>query len=149
VTGVQTCALPIYFEFNDLEVDLHGFWKLGSNFVLGVRLDAEDMSGDVPFFLVPFIDLRGIPAMRFQGETVVVAETELRWSPHPRLGLVGFVGVGKAANSFGDISDAPSHVTRGMGVRYFVARKMGMQVGVDVAEGPEDTHYYLTFGQAW
>ena len=137
------------FEFNDLEVDMHGFWKLGSKFVLGVRLDAENMSGDVPFFLVPFIDLRGVPAMRYQGTSVVVAETEIRWSPHPRLGLVGFLGVGKAADSFSDISDAPSHVTRGMGVRYFVARKMGMHFGIDAAKGPEDTHLYLTFGQAW
>lgn len=91
----------------------------------------------------------GIPALRYQGTSVLVAETEIRWSPHPRLGLVGFLGVGKAADSFSDISDAPSHVTRGMGVRYFVARKMGMHFGIDAAKGPEDTHLYLTFGQAW
>jgi hypothetical protein len=137
------------FEFNDLEVDLHGFWKLGSKFVLGVRLDAEDMSGDVPFFLVPFIDLRGIPAMRYQGTSVLVAETEIRWSLHPRIGLVGFIGVGRAADSFSEMSDAPSRVTRGVGVRYAIARKMGMHVGIDVAKGPEDTHWLLTFGQAW
>lgn len=104
---------------------------------------------DIPFFVLPFVDLRGIPAMRYQGETVVVAETELRWSLHQRIGVVGFLGMGKAATSFSDIADSPSRVARGLGVRYFVARELGMHVGIDVAKRPEDTHYYLTFGRAW
>ena len=37
----------------------------------------------------------------------------------------------------------------GVGFRYRLARKMGMQAGVDVARGPEDTAFYLTIGNAW
>ena len=40
-------------------------------------------------------------------------------------------------------------MTQGLGVRYFVARKLGLHAGIDVARGPEDTHYYLTVGYAW
>ena len=131
--GRKDEAIGSDFEYNVFEASAHSFWKFGDRFVLGLRLDGKDLDGDIPFFVLPFIDLRGIPAMRYQGETVVVVETELRWSPHPRMGMVGFLGVGKAANSFGDIADAPSRVTRGLGMRYFIAREMGMHVGIDYA----------------
>ncbi len=37
----------------------------------------------------------------------------------------------------------------GLGFRYRLARKLGLQVGLDVAQGPEDTAVYLTMGSAW
>jgi hypothetical protein len=147
--GRKDEAIGSDFEYNVFEASVHKFWTLNDLLVLGLRLDGKSLDGDIPFFVLPFVELRGVPAMRYQGETVVVAETELRWSPHSRIGVVGFLGLGKVANSFGNIVDAPSRVTRGLGVRYFVARELGMHVGIDVAEGPEDTHWYLTFGQAW
>ncbi len=137
------------FEYTIVESNVNAFWRLGSKFVLGLRFDTTNVSGDVPFFVVPFIDLRGIPAMRYQGEATLITETELRWSFHPRIGVVGFIGAGRAADSMGDISDAPSRIVRGLGIRYLAARKLGMHMGIDVAEGPDDTHWYLTFGQAW
>ena len=37
----------------------------------------------------------------------------------------------------------------GLGFRYRLARKQGLQTGVDIARGPEDTSIYLTVGSAW
>lgn len=136
-------------EYDLLEASLHGYWQLADSVVLGGRLEAEGVNGDVPFFLLPYIDLRGVQAARYQGENVVVAEAEARWLFHPRFSAVGFVGLGKAANTFGDLAGERSRVTKGVGLRYFVARRLGMHVGVDVARGPEDTFWYLTFGSAW
>jgi hypothetical protein len=93
--------------------------------------------------------MRGIPAMRYQGESVAVAETEARWAFHKRISAVGFIGIGKAAKSWGDINDASSRVAKGLGIRYNAARKLGMHLGVDVAKGFEDTYWYLTMGSAW
>ena len=125
------------------------YWQFGESFVLGARAEFDGADGDIPFYAVPFIDLRGIPALRYQGENVLVGEVEARWAFHPRISAVGFLGIGKAADSVSDISDATSRVTQGIGIRYFVARKLGMHVGIDAAKGPEDTHYYLTMGSAW
>ena len=137
------------FEYNELEAKMHWYRQFGEKFVLGTRLEAQTVSGDVPFFSVPFIGLRGIPALRYQGEAVVVGEFEARWAMHPRISAIGFVGGGRAADKWGDLGSATTRTTRGAGVRYFIARKLGMHVGVDVAKGPEDTHYYMTFGSAW
>ncbi len=62
---------------------------------------------------------------------------------------IGFVGIGKAANSFSDFDRVPSRVARGIGFRYKVARKLGMHAGIDVAQGPEDTYWYIQIGSAW
>lgn len=142
-------AIGSDFEFDEFEAKLHIFRKLGSRIDIGARLDANSVDGDIPFFSVPFISLRGIPAMRYQGESILVAEVEGRWAIHPRFSAVGFIGAGRAADSWGDINGATSRVTQGFGLRYFIARKLGMHVGFDAAKGPEDTHYYMTFGSAW
>lgn len=142
-------AIGSDWDFTNVEAYAHQFWALNQKLVLGLRLDYESVHGDVPFFSLPFVDLRGIPAMRFQGEHIAVGESELRWAFHPRISAVGFIGLGRAAASFSDLGDAGSRVTRGIGIRYYAARKLGLHAGFDVARGPDETHWYLTFGQAW
>lgn len=136
-------------EYSSIESHIHFYSQIGDRWVLGLRAAAERVSGDTPFFLMPFIDMRGIPALRYQGEAMALAEIEARWAFHDRLSLIGFAGVGKVAESFGDFGEEPGRAARGLGIRYYIARRLGMHVGTDVARGPEDTHYYLTFGSAW
>jgi hypothetical protein len=125
------------------------FLDLAKTLTLGLRLDGQIANGDIPFFAVPFIDLRGIPVLRYQGETVITAETEARWEFHPRFSAVGFVGAGRAAADFGKISDAPSRVSKGLGFRYLMARKLSLRAGIDIAWGPEERVWYLSIGQSW
>ena len=105
--------------------------------------------GDVPFFALPFINMRGIPALRYQGENVVTTEVEVRWQTTPRWGLIGFTGVDRVADSIDDLSSADSHWAGGGGIRYLIARKMGLHVGVDIARRPEQWAFYLQMGSAW
>ena len=147
--GRNDDAIGSDFDFTTIDGFVKAYWPVGQRFVIGARLEFDGVDGDVPFYAVPFIDLRGIPALRFQGENVLVGEIEARWAFHPRISAVGFLGLGKAADSFSNINDATSRVAQGFGIRYFMARKLGMHAGIDVAKGPEDTHYYLTIGSAW
>ena len=124
------------------------FLALG-RFVLGGRAQADFIDGDAPFFALPFIQLRGIPALRYQGEAVLTGELEARWDFHPRISAVGFLGAGRAADAADDLGDASSRVAGGIGVRYLAARLLGMRLGIDVAWGPEDTAVYLTVGHNW
>ncbi|MGB5427337.1 MAG: BamA/TamA family outer membrane protein, partial [Gammaproteobacteria bacterium] len=128
------------------------YWELHPKVVLGWRLDGRFAHGDTPFYALPFIDLRGIPAMRYQGDDVLVTELEARWNFRQRWSLVGFTGVGEAQDSFSDLfgsGDNGIKHTVGGGMRYLIARRLGLQAGFDVARGPEDTVFYLTVGSAW
>jgi hypothetical protein len=116
---------------------------------LGVRGDAAASSDNAPFYLRPFISLRGAPAMRYQGEEVAQIEAELRWQFWNRFSLVGFAGGGAAWNDFGRFQDTQTVVTHGVGFRYEVSRKYGIHVGMDVAFGPDETAVYVQIGSAW
>jgi len=137
------------FEYDHVSASVNHFTRFGDYSSLGVRLDAEMVDGDVPFFGYPFVSLRGIPAMRYQGEEVVTAEVEYLWGVTPRWTVAIFAG-GAKTTSISDFSVEDETVAAGgLGFRYRIARKLGMQVGMDVARGPEETSIYLTVGSAW
>ena len=142
-------AIGSDFNYDSYKAYIHKYWTLNPEWVLGLRGDMRGVTGEIPFFMVPYIDLRAIPAMRYQGDTVVVAETEIRLNFHPRFSAVGFLGFGKAADESSHLNDAQTRDTQGLGIRYHTARKLGMYSGIDVARGPEDTYWYITLGSAW
>jgi len=125
------------------------FLPLHEDVMLGVRGDATITSGDVPFYMYPFITLRGAPVMRYQGEEVVQAEAEVRWQCWKRFSLVGFAGYGAAWNDFTRVDNTRTIVTGGTGFRYEIARAYGLYMGVDLAFGPDVTAMYVQFGSAW
>jgi len=116
---------------------------------LGLRLDARWVDGRAPFYAIPFIDLRGIPALRYQDKLVLMGEVEARWQAFQRWSILGFVGSGRAAEALDELGSAEGRHTFGTGFRYLVARKFGLHSGVDIARGPEDTYVYIQVGSAW
>ena len=136
-------------DFTYAEAYTHMYFTLSEKWVLGLRGDVEYVTDDAPFYALPFIDMRGIPALRYQGQAKGVVEAEARWAFHPRISLVGFLGAGRVADSFSDLSDATTRTVRGLGLRYFLARKLGLHSGIDIANGPEGTEWYITVGGAW
>ena len=86
-------------EFEKYKVYAKFFTRLTDSLVLGLRGDVETLNGDARFYEYPFISMRGIPAMRYQGETVGVAEAEFRWNFTTRWSLILFGGVGEAQSA--------------------------------------------------
>jgi outer membrane protein assembly factor BamA len=125
------------------------FVPLTSTLFLGVRADGAASFGNEPFYLRPYISLRGAPTLRYQGEEVAQIETELRWQFWKRFSLVGFVGGGAAWNHLEQFNSTQTIVTGGAGFRYEMARKYGLHVGLDVARGPDETAVYIQVGSAW
>ena len=138
-------------DFEKYKAKIYYFTPLSKTFVLGLRGDIQTISGsdrDIPFYMYPFVSLRGIPVMRYQGETVGVAEAELGWNLTSRWSVLGFAGAGRTT-SIADNDKITTVYSKGVGLRYFIARRFGAHVGFDIARGPEDTAFYLQFGHAW
>lgn len=129
------------------------YWRLPDNFLLGVRLqyDGLDDRGTrrLPPYAYPYIDLRGVPANRYQGQDVAVLEAELGYRIDERWKVSLFSGTGRAANSISEISSAPAINTYGAGFRYLIARRYNFVVGLDYAKGPEDSTLYIRAGSSW
>lgn len=149
-------SVPIFREalgsdrdFEKATLTAMHFRPLGESLFLSARGTARTSSDGTPFFLRPYVVLRGVQALRYQGRQAAEVEAELRWQLHPRFSLVGFGGVGTARGDAAQADREKSVTTIGAGFRYLLARAYGLHMGVDVALGPDDPAIYVVFGSAW
>lgn len=139
--GENSFQIPEFLAF--------GFYPATETVTLGLKVGARSAHGDVPFYQLPFIQLRGVPAMRYQGDQVAEVEAEVRWQFYKRYSVVGFAGHGRSDYDFEGDSGDESVNTWGLGFRYEIARGYGLHLGLDIAWGPEDTIFYIQMGSAW
>lgn len=147
--GLFSEALGSDTKFQRLGLTAIHYRPLASDLTLGLMGTSTLSFGDVPFYLRPFIGLRGAPAMRYQGDQTLEVEAELRWQFWKRFSLIGFAGAGATRNEGQGSRDGHEVATGGLGFRYEIARKYGLHMGLDVAYGPEGPVYYVQFGSAW
>jgi hypothetical protein len=147
--GFFTPALGADNNFQRTGLIAMQFVPLSTTLFLGVRAEGAGSFGNEPFYLRPYISLRGAPLLRYQGEEVAQIETELRWQFWKRFSLLGFVGGGAAWNHFEHFDSTQSIVTGGAGFRYEIARAYGIHMGVDLAFAPDNTAVYIQVGSAW
>jgi hypothetical protein len=117
--------------------------------VLGWRLKGASATDGAPFYGLPFVWMRGISAMRYQGEAVAQVETEARWRVKGPWHLVGFVGYGDTWSDLEGFETGDLILAGGAGLRFDIAPRLGFMTGIDVARGPSQWAFYLQFGHAW
>jgi hypothetical protein len=127
-------------EYQTYRAHIFAYFPVTNLLIVGARADVRAARGDVPFYQLPYIELRGIPALRYQDDETAVIEMELRWNVSPRWAVVAFAGHGEAGQSAS---------SWGIGFRRLVARRLGIYMGVDLAKGPEETAIYIQAGSAW
>jgi hypothetical protein len=136
-------------DFETLTLTAMHYRPLSRSLFLSVRGGARTSSDGTPFYLRPYVWLRGVQVLSYQGEQTAEAEAELRWQLHSRFSLVGFGGAGIARSEIGSGDRDKSVTAGGAGFRYLVARQHGLHMGLDVAFGPDDPVFYVVFGSAW
>lgn len=137
---------------SDFEIgSLTGLWfhPISRELNFGIKGDFTASSGGIPFYLRPYVQLRGIQSLRLQGENRAQAEIELRWQRWGRYSLVVFAGGGAVWKGLDDFENEKSTATGGLGLRYLAARLFGLHMGLDVGFGPDDPILYFQFGNAW
>ena len=142
-------ALGASKDFERFEQIVMGWLPLANRVTLGARANYAWSSNGTPFFLRPYIQLRGVPAMRYQGERMGSVEVEARWPVSGRWSGVVFGGAGSARTEREAFDGTQSVGSGGAGLRYTLARKFGMDVGLDVARSSGTTAVYLVVGNAW
>jgi hypothetical protein len=136
-------------DFERFDQIVMGWQALPHDVTLGARVNYARASGGTPFFLRPYIALRGVPDVRYQGDEVVALEIEGRWQFHGRWSVVAFGGFGRAWSRGEKLSFSQNIGAGGAGFRYELARKFGMHVGLDVAHSRGTTAVYFIVGNAW
>lgn len=137
------------FDYWNAKLKLLSFHRLHEKFVVGLRLEYSTINGRAPFFAVPWVTLRGIPAMRYQGNRVGVAEIEGRYNFSPKWAAIAFAGKGAASSNIPIIDTEQNIKAYGLGGRYKIFDAQNVWVGIDIARGPEDTNWYIQVGHPW
>jgi len=137
------------YDYWSGKLKLTSFHPMSKKFVLGLRFEYSAISGDAPFFAIPYVSLRGIPALRYQGNRVAVGEMEGRYRFSPKWAMIAFAGSGKV-NSNTPVFDTEQNIySYGLGARYRIFEAQNIWVGLDIARGPEEYNWYIQVGQAW
>jgi outer membrane translocation and assembly module TamA len=137
-------------NYMTLHTNFYGYVPILPKLFSGWRFNGSYLIGEAPFYAYPFVQLRGIAAMRYQSDNVLVAETEWRYNVYKRWSLIGFSGVGKAFHDFDSFNDIDISYNLGTGFRYKLARLLGVHMGTDFAWGNgKDFAFYIVFGSSW
>ena len=88
--------------------------------------------------------------MRYQGDQAASLEVEARWQFSARWSVVPFAGLGATRlDRSAALTDGQRVASGGLGLRYELARKFGLHVGLDLAHSTGTTVVYLQIGNAW
>ncbi len=147
--GASDKAIGSDYDYQLINTAAFCYVPLSHKLIAGFRAEYQQVWNDVPFYLKPYINLRGIPVMRYQGNVTSLVETEWRYDFVPRWSGLIFSGAGKAFQDWADFSNAQWHGSVGVGGRYLIASKLKLRMGVDVARGQEQWAYYIVFGTSW
>ncbi len=136
-------------DFDRYQINYTQFFDLlkDKRHILVARASLDIATGDVPFQAQGIVgrdDLRGYSQGQFRGNQVYAIQSEYRWMfNNSRFGMVGFLGIASAVESFSDIFHTNLLPGGGAGVRYRMIPSMKINIGVDVGFGKDD--YSLTF----
>lgn len=137
-------------NFGVYDLEAYAFERLSPTWRLGLMGALNAVGDGAPFYMMPDILNRGIPANRYQGQAVLNTEIEITRLIDDRWSILGFAGYGRTdAGDSRFLSDSGSVYSGGVGLRYRIARKLGLDAGIDLAFGPDGTTVYFQFGHAW
>lgn len=119
------------------------------SWVLGLRLEGRFAQEASPFWDLPSVGMRGIPAMKYIGQQMALTEAEVRWDLTSRWSLLAFGGVGWTWTTRAEEDLTRKMESGGMGFRYLLARAFGLRAGIDVAYSHSGWAWYTTIGSAW
>lgn len=140
-------------DYDAYQLTTLGYWKLKQMFQLGLRADYQGVEADnatrLPSYVPPAVDLRGIPAARYQGLRVLTTEAQVDYLVSPRWKIGLFGGLATTGDSIDDLDNGEDIYSIGTGFRYLIAKRYGFTMGIDVARGPEETALYIKAGSNW
>ena len=137
------------FDYWNAKLKALSFHSLSEKLTLGLRAEVSGIDGNAPFFAVPFVKLRGIPALRYQNKVAGAVEAELRWRLAERWDAAVFGGLGYTSDDIPIFENPDDIYNFGVGARYNVFQAHNVWVGIDIARGPEDTNWYIQVGHPW
>ena len=137
------------FSFDKLTSFYNYYVPLSNKSTLALQARFALASGDIPFYLLPYLQMRGFPAGKYKDDVAMTGHFEWRYKFHPRWGVVTFYEFGSAENSFDDLFKTDTITSYGGGIRWQVSEDKKLNLGVDVAVSNDDYTLYVQIGERY
>ena len=137
-------------QYGRFSLDLRFHHKFSEKWMGSVRLFSNHSTNNTPFWATPFVNLRGVPALKFQNNQATSIEGEFDFNVSKRWSLDAFLGYGMAYQNFNSFDNSITVGNYGGGFRYLLARKFGIKGGMDFGfSNDNDFAFYFIIGHAW
>ncbi|WP_026956775.1 BamA/TamA family outer membrane protein [Algoriphagus vanfongensis] len=120
--------------------------------VLAARFAGKFGLGDIAFEQQVTLggkDIRGYSEGKYRGDGLIAAQAEYRYNLNPKMGLVGFFGMGTIYGSDTESFDWKLYPGGGIGYRYRAFKSVKFNIGLDAAVGKDDWGFYFRIGESF
>ena len=140
------------FEFLRFSVDAARYWPLGNKMILATQVVAQFTGGNAPFFNLVQLGgtkrLRGYPDGKYRDRHLLLAQAEWRFPIFWRLKGVLFAATGTVFGTPGEGLRWRPEGGAGLRLEFDKKQQLHLRLDYGVGVGPENSGFYLTFGEA-
>lgn len=141
------------FHYQRVSVNVSAYKSVAENHILAFNSSMTNMSGDVPFFDMPYFGTsnlaRGFQDRRFIDRNLFVLQTEYRYPIYGRFSGVAFVSLSEVAPSIYQLLKESLKGAGGVGLRYRITKEERSMLRLDIGFTREGSALYITINDAF
>jgi len=134
-------------DYSKFNVSVSHYQKLLPELVLALKSDFKTGAGDIPFFDLPALDMRGLPAGRYRDRYTFSLHAEGRYKFHPRWGVNLLAESGWYGEERNQLFSGETVVSYGGGIRWQVTADKKIHLGALMAFSGDEQGFYITVGE--
>lgn len=137
------------FEFDKISAFYNHYLKLTDTDTIAMRAFVSTVDGNVPFYMLPTLNMRGFATGRYRDDAAVSGHLEWRHKFQPRWGYVIFTELGSTGSSVGNAFDNKPVKTLGAGIRWQAVASKKLNLGADFAFSDDDRALHIQVGERY
>ncbi|MEZ2440312.1 BamA/TamA family outer membrane protein [Chitinophaga sp. RCC_12] len=142
------------YQYTRVDIDLRKYFNPWLKHVVALQATTTFTSGDVPFYELAQMGgdskMRGYYMGAYRDNVLVDAQVEYRAPIWNIFGAAAWVGTGRVADSYSDLSLEGFHLSYGLGFRIRVDSKNNTNLRFDMGFGPGNWQgFYINFAEAF
>ena len=147
-------SLGSAYQFNKLELDVRKYFSPWLNHVIAIQATATSLHGDVPFYDLALLGgankMRGYYEGALRDNVLVDSQVEYRMPVWKIFGIVGWLGTGRVADDYSNLSIDGFWLSYGGGLRIKVDSENDINLRIDMGYGPNGINgLYINFAEAF
>lgn len=147
-------SLGSAYQFTSFALDVRKYFNPWLNHVIALQATTTSLGGDVPFYDLALLGgankMRGYYEGALRDKVLVDGQLEYRMPIWNIFGVVGWVGTGRVAGSYDELSFDGFWPSYGGGLRVQVDSKNKINLRLDVGFGRSGIHgTYISFAEAF